>query len=358
MKFKFYLVVSILISACIITQSCKPNSKVDSNANTAPVEKEVPDNSPNLSISIDGRLLKPWNDAPEIIVAKDKRVEETRNQYLAKNNLLEPYIAHARAFVNNGRIENAIKICDKGLEKFPNNADLLVLNAEAKFKGRQLNDAIDNAWDAGKSLEGKGNNIGVLKLTGKDSSFNYSLGFKNYLTLALAMQCLNDQTNGLKMIEIVSDFCTNPDLYTVANYYQYQFYSRTVRVKDAQEIAKGIEKTKPVLAPAKPYLHALLFWKGDMSEADLVDVNNPPSEHSKAEEWIIKAYAVAIKALNNNDNEKAKKVLMKIVTTGFWDYYPYILAEKELAAMGGVNYQEPETINLNAADRQATKKKK
>ena len=344
----YFLLLIVAFATCKEVKKETPKAATESNDSQAP----------NLAISIDGRMLKPWNDTPENLLSQEARINEGRNNYLKKNNDIEPYISYVRDFLKAGKIEHAIKICDKGFEKFPAQTDLLVLRAEAQLKGRQLQSAIDDCWDAGKSLESKGNYMGLVKQTGKDSIFNGSVAYKNYLTLSVAMQTKNDLSNAEKMYEIVSDFCTNPDLYTQTHYFQYQCYARATKKEEAKKLLANVEKTKSVLAPAKPYLQSLVFWKGELTEAELVYLNVIPTTHDLAEDWIIKAYAVAVKQMLMNQTDAAKATLTKIVTTGFWDYYPYILAEKDLAQLGGIVYKEPEHVNLNSNSKVNIKQKK
>lgn len=342
---KFFYHISIVLIFLSIS-NCKPNVK------EAPKE-EIIDAAPNLAVSIDGRLLKPWNDSPEFLVSQEAQGNTERTHYLQNTKSIEAHIIYANFLLKCGRVENAIKICDKGLQLSPNQPDLLVLRAESYLKGRQMQSAIDDCWDAGKALESKNMYMGLVKQTGNDSIFNATIGYKNYLTLAIAMQCKNDMDNSEKMYELLNDFCSNPDLYTKAYYYQYQCYSRHSKKAEAAEIIKGIEKTKPVLAPAKAYLQSLLFWKGEISESELVDINSIPSHHNEAEDWVVKTYAVAVKNLNNNQIEKAKIALNNILISGYWDYYPAILAEKDLSQLSGINYQDAEIINLNSTKKQA-----
>ena len=111
----------------------------------------------------------------------------------------------------------------------------------------------------------------------------------------------------------------------------------------------SIDKSKNSLAPGRPYLDALLFWKGLITESELVNLNVMPQTYSEAEPWLIKAYAVAYKAQLDNKNSKAIDVLKKILASGYWSYYPFIMAETDLNKLNGIKAPETEVIELKGA---------
>ncbi|HEX5626204.1 MAG TPA: hypothetical protein VFX48_09315, partial [Saprospiraceae bacterium] len=98
----------------------------------------------------------------------------------------------------------------------------------------------------------------------------------------------------------------------------------------------------------KPYLDALLYYKGELQEKDLVNLDQAPKSSIEARDWTIKAYAIAVKALVDQAPARQLKALEKITATPYWNQMPYIAAEADLHKIKGFQYQEMETKELKS----------
>lgn len=337
-----FFLISVFILSC----------KNDQKGNEAVVDPALdPKQGKALAVNLMGDKLLDWQDPDSVKNLRMFNIEESRRIYLGKLDDPKGYLLYGRAFLANGQVENAIQIFSKGTAKFPEVPDLYLYNGEAMLLGRQLQPAIDQFWKAGQNMEKLTAPAGISGLSYRDSLAGISLQFKNYLLMGLAFQCNRDLSSADKMFEVCGDFSTNPDLWIRSYYWQYECYNRSGRQKEAQSLLGNISKTMQILPVSQSYLDAMLYYKGEISEKDLVDLTKLPTSSHEAEDWLVRAYAVGVKNLLQDKNEEAIRVFKTIISTGYWNQLPYLATEGELARLGGVEIKEPEVIELNTQDK-------
>lgn len=91
-----------------------------------------------FAVNLLGNKLQEWRDADSLKQYREAYIEQSRTVYLSKLDDPKGYIQYGRAFVANGQVENAIELYSKGIEKFPEVADLYLYRGEAMLLGRQL----------------------------------------------------------------------------------------------------------------------------------------------------------------------------------------------------------------------------
>lgn len=339
-----------LISTVVFVVSCKTDVK-QTSTKTEPTEMELRSGEA-LAATIDGRKLNEWQELPEVKTQKEKELAELRMKYLQKQGDVSAYLNYAKSYLSVGRIENAIDILDRAATKFPNTADVFYWRGLSAFTGRHFADVNDDLLKTAQLLESQKNYKGILPLHGVDSILDPTLQYNTYLTLGQNFQATGDFENAGQMYEIIGDFSTNPDLWTLTYYWQYQCYARGSRLKEAQEILAKVDKTKQTLAPFRAYLDAILFWRGDIKESQLVDINKKPSNAEEAKDWLIKSYAVIVKHMLNNDEAMAAKVCKIIDEAGYWNQPAAVLAEADAARLKNISIPTTQKINLSGSRKQ------
>ncbi|MEO6189736.1 MAG: hypothetical protein ABIO44_04525 [Saprospiraceae bacterium] len=348
MMFRLIAIIIKISFLSLVFLQCKNDGKVGSQEDKAVesnVKKEV------FIVSLDGTPLSKWKDPDSVWIKRNKELERCRAAYLAKTEDPISYLRYARAYSEAAKIENAIDILTKGIEKFPEVADLYVYRGENMLLGRQLTESVDNFWKAGQKLEKSSGSHGLLQMEEEDSIANMSLAYKNYFNMALAFFCNNDLSSADKFFEVCGDFSTNSDLWIRSYYWQYSCYSRSGRTTDAKDILKNLNDKMQILPISKSYLEAMKYYKGSIKESDFVDVNFKPTNSIEAEPWLIKTYAVGVKSLLENNKDKALNTFIKIKESGFWKNPFCLAAEAELMHLSGKTYQEPEKIELSSKQR-------
>ena len=352
MIFKKWRLGLICIGLIIGINACKHDTKPSVDAEkTTEAQNQTESNEFALAVTQDGKKLLAIPEPDSIKLKIKTDVDAARMNYLGHLSEVKPYINYASQCLKSGLVEIALQVLGKGIEQFPNTADLFFYRGIAAVQGRQFSAAINDFWKAGKSVEGQKNVKGLMDKTEEENKIDATLHYEIYKWMGLAFQCQGDFSNAEKMFEVCGDFSTNSDLYCMSYYWQYQAYKRSGRVKDADRILESIDPKMFITPVTKPYLDAMLYYKGSISESELVDFNKLPQSSTEARDWTIKAYAVAVKAFLDNNGDKFKQTLQKIVDIPYWNQMPYIAAEADLHKIKGFDYQQMETKELSPGEK-------
>lgn len=341
--------ISILSGILVLFFSCKQETKppVDTSTDSQAAVVEA-SNSLTYAVTIDGKKLSEIPEPDSVLLKNKEKLDAARMYYLGHLSQVNSYLGYAVQSLESGMVENAINVLTKGIEQFQNSADLYLLRGKAFVQGRQFPAAISDFWKAGKALEGQKDVKSLIEKTEMDKKINENLQYEIYKWMGLAFQSQADFLNAEKMYEVCGDFSNNSDLYCMAYYWQYQCYFRANRQKDGQQILESVDPKMFIMPVTKPYLDALLYYKGTIKESDLVNLDVLPKSSPEARDWTIRAYAIAVKAVYDNNQEKQLKVLEKIIASPYWNQMPYIAAEADLHLLKGFQYKEMESKEVNS----------
>lgn len=335
----------------IFSVSCKRDSKTNETAVTTPdvVQEQV--TGPTYAVTLNGKRLLAIPEPDSLANQYKADVDASRMYYLGHLKEAKSYLNYGAQCLKSGMVENAIQVLSKGIEQFPNTADLYLYRGIAYVQGRQFSSAVNDLWKAGKAIEGQKDVKGMLDKTENEKKIDATLQYEIYKWMGLAFQCQGDFSNAEKMFEVCGDFSTNSDLYCMSYYWQYQSYKRSGRDKDADRILETVTEKMFISPFTKPYLDALLYYKGAINESQLIDLNVQPKSSVEAYDWTIKAYAVVVKAFLERKNTKYKEALEKMVAIPYWNQMPYIAAEADLHKIAGYDYQQMETKELKSSGK-------
>jgi tetratricopeptide (TPR) repeat protein len=304
-----------------------------------------------FAVTLNGKRLHEIPEPDSIKMKYKADLDAARIYYLGHLNEARGYLMYGAECIKSGLVENAIQVLSKGIDQFPDVADLFLYRGIAKVTGRQFSDAINDFWKAGKAVEGKKNVKGLLDKTEEQKKIDASLHYEIYMWMGLAFQGQSDFSNAEKMYEVCGDFSTNSDLYCMAYYWQYQAYKRVGKEEDAARILQTVEPGMFITPVTKPYLDALLYYKGSLKENELVDLNSTPQSSVEARDWTIKAYAIAVKSYLEKKNDKYLQTLDKIIAIPFWNQMAFIAAEADFHKMKGYDYKQMETKELKSENK-------
>ncbi len=335
----------LLGSFLVMAISCKQENK----AMPSEAVDEDPQQGPGATyaVTINGKRLYEIPEPDSVLQKNKDDLNNARMHYLGNLEQVKPYLQYGAQCLKSGMIENALLILGKAAEKFPNTADVYLYRGMASVQGRQFGAAINDFWKAGKAVEGQKNVKGILDKTESEKKIDASIHYDIYKWMGLAFQCQGDFSNADKMFEICGDFSTNPDLYCMSYYWQYQANKRSGREKDAERILTTIGEKMSISSEIKPYLDALLYFKGSLNDRELVDLNKKPTNSQEAADWTIKAYAIAVKAFLDKDEQRYLETLEKIIEIPYWNQMAYIAAEADHHKLKGFDYKQMETTELS-----------
>lgn len=349
MHLKNWNICIILAGIFLVTDSCKQDNKAAEKAVEAPVQEEL--SGTTYAVTVDGKRLLEIPEPDSIKIQNKANVDAARMYYLGHLTEAKSYLNYGVQCLRSGLIENALQVFGKGIEQFPNTPDLNLYRGIAAVQGRQFATAINDFWKAGKGVEGQRNVKGMLEKTEEEKKIDATLQYDIYRWMGLAFQCQGDFSNAEKMYEVCGDFSTNSDLYCMSYYWQYQAYKRANRDKDADRILEIIDPKMFITPVTKPYLDALLYYKGAIKESELIDWRKLPQSSTEARDWTIKAYAVAVKAFLDKNDSKYLQSLEQIEAIPYWNQMAYIAAEADLHKLKGFDYIQMETKELNSGKK-------
>ncbi|MBK8954889.1 MAG: hypothetical protein IPM34_04940 [Saprospiraceae bacterium] len=350
MNIKYSLIISSL--ACLLPMAaCKKDAPVQSGSETSQLQDVNDTKLPTYAVTLNGNPLKEMPEPDSIKQSYIKSLDDARAFYLGNLSNVKGYVDYGRKALKLGFAENAIQVLSKGIDQFPNTADLYYYRGIAHVVGRQFPEAASDFWKAGKAIEGQKDARGILEKTEEEKKIDATLQYEIYKWMGLAFQCQGDFSNAEKMYEVCGDFSTNSDLYCMSYYWQYQAYMRAGREKDAQSILESVTPKMYITPPTQPYLDALLYYKGELKESDLVNLDEAPGSSSEAYAWTIKAYAIAVKAILDKKDSRNLEVLNKIVATPFWNQPAYIAAEADHHRLKGYNYEQMKGAELKSGTK-------
>ncbi len=347
MLFENWKLSIVCIGLLLATNACKNDKKAE--AVQALSQEEL--SGTTYAVTVDGKRLLEIPEPDSIKMQNKANIDAARMYYLGNLTEAKAYLNYGVQCLKSGLIENALQVLGKGIEQFPNTADLNLYRGIAAVQGRQFTAAINDFWKAGKGVEGQKNVKGMLDKSDDEKKVDATLQYEIYTWMGLAFQCQGDFSNAEKMYEVCGDFSTNSDLYCMAYYWQYQSYKRAGREKDADRILESVDPKMFITPITKPYLDALLYYKGALKENELVDLIKPPQSSVEARDWTIKAYAIAVKALLDKNESRYIETLEKIESIPYWNQMAYIAAEADLHKLKGFDYQQMETKELNSGGR-------
>ncbi len=326
--------------------SCKSDHKPAEPGQPDQSAERAADQGPTYAVTINGKRLLALPDPDTLVQVYQSELDQARSHYLGNLKEVKAYADYGKKCLRLGYVENALQVLSKGIDQFPNTADLYFWRGVAGVQGRQFQTAVNDLWKAGKAVEGQRGVKGITDRSEDEVKIDASLPYLIYHWMGLAFQSQGDYSNAEKMYEISGDFSTNSDLYCRAYYWQYQAFRRAGRDADAASILESVSPDMYISTSTRPYLDALLYFKGKLGEKDLVDLDATPQSSPEAASWTVRAYAVAVKAKLDNQEERYFKVLERIVATPFWNQSAYIAAEADHHRIAGYDYQPMEETEL------------
>lgn len=348
MRQSFAILGSFIMLSAFLLFSCKSEKSSETSVETT---EAVAEPGATFAATLDG---KPLHEIPEPDSINQKfklELSAARSYYLGNLSNVKGYVDYGQKALKLGYVENAVQVLTKGIDQFPNTADLYFYRGIAFVTGRQFQEAVNDFWKAGKAIEGQRQAKSIVEPEPEEKKLEATLQYDIYKWMGLAFQCQGDFSNAEKMYEVCGDFSTNSDLYCMAYYWQYQTYMRSGRQQDATSLLQNVTAKMYISEWTKPYLDALLYFKGELKESEMVNLNQPPSSSSEARGWTIRAYAIAVNSLLQKNESKHIEVLDKIVAIPYWNQPAFIAAEADHHKIKGYDYQQMKGAELNSGTK-------
>lgn len=222
-----------------------------------------------------------------------------------------------------GDYKRAIEIYSEGMNKFPNEARLYRHRGHRYISTRQLDKAIADLEKAALLVK---ETEDVIEQDGIPNSLNQPISTLHtniWYHLGLAYYLKNELQKSLAAFKECLLNSTNDDLQVATRHWMYMILKRLELPEQAKVVLEPVHKDMTIIENFA-YHNLLLFYKGELSEKELM-------ENSNLESSLAVQYGIGNWHYYNDSIEKAIQIFEKITKTGNWAVFGYIAAEADLS---------------------------
>jgi tetratricopeptide (TPR) repeat protein len=285
---------------------------------TAQVLPEVPDGAQAISLS--GQAL--FSPAPGQGVLD--RLATAKSDYDNEPDNADNIIWYGRRTAYAGDFRGAIEIFTMGIGKFPDDARMYRHRGHRYVSIREFDRAIADLEVAAKLIEGTENEI---EPDGLPNALNIpisSLHGNIWYHLGLAYYLVQDWDNAYRAYKAGFDAGRNDDNRVSTTHWLYMIQQRKGDPAAAEQVLGAISTDMNVIENMS-YQNLCLFYKGELSLAELLDDEDSPAGAAMI-------YGAANWHYYTGDVAKADEMLNALLATPGWASFGYIAAEADLAA--------------------------
>jgi len=269
--------------------------------------------------ALNGAPLYAVPASPELIA----KYETRKQAYLDNVHNMENLIWYGRFAAYRGDYEEAMRIYSAGIKKSPKDSRLYRHRGHRYITLRQFSKAIADLEKAAALIQGTMNakepdgmpNARNIPVSTNHGNIYYHLGLAYYLNDQLP-QALNAY---LKCLETSSE----PDNLVSSTHWLYMILRKMGRDEEAMQILKPITTELDVIENTS-YHRLCLFYKGAISEAELLNGNEADASNDAVRYGLVNWYSY------NEQEEQALKNKRQIIKGDSWGSFGFIAAEADL----------------------------
>lgn len=277
--------------------------------------------------SISGEKLTIPTDSTDIAVRKDSLLQLAIMDTQKFPDSLLTYIWQGRRLAYQYKYGDAIKVYTEAMEKFPDAPELYRHRGHRFITTRNFDLANQDFAKAAALVDGLPIQIepdGIpnkLNIPLSNLQFNiwYHWGVNNFI--------LHDYAQAAEKFEKCLTFCNNADLTVATVDWLYMTYHRIGDVEKAQNVLDQVSNDMAMIEN-ESYFKRIMMYKGIFQADDLLSLDKNKSLDEIS--LVTQGFGVANWYLIQQEEEKANRLLRKIVQSHQWAAFGYIAAESEL----------------------------
>lgn len=280
------------------------------------------DSPPAEATALTGELL--FSPAPSEKLLDD--LAKAKAEYQKDSNAIDNIVWYGRRTAYPGFYRDAIDIYSRGIDRFPNEAELYRHRGHRYITVREFDKAIADLEraaalikDTEDEIEPDGMpNAQNIPLTTLHSNIWYHLGLAYYLK--------QDWEKALIAFTNCRDLNLNDDNMVSSTHWIYMILRRMGKDEAAQASLSSIHADMTIIENAS-YWKLCRFYKGELQEEELID----PDDSFSANDAI--RYGAANWHLYNGHTDIAREQLRAIVEADGWNSFGHIAAEVDYTMM-------------------------
>ncbi len=247
--------------------------------------------------------------------------------YLADPDNPDALIWKGRRMAYLGDYKAAIEIFTEGIKKFPGDARMYRHRGHRYISLRQFDKAITDLEKAAELIAGTEDQVEPDGIPNARNTPVSTTHRNIWYHLGLAYYLVDDMDKALRGFSNCREISDNPDMFVASSHWVYMILKRLGKDEEALKILDPISADMDVFENMS-YHNLLLFYKGEISEAELI---GEAGEMSTANNAIV--YGLGNWYYYNGDIEKAKEIFTSLVDKGIWAAFGTIAAEADLFRM-------------------------
>jgi len=278
---------------------------------------EVPDGAQAVSLRGDPLFAAAPNE--KAVVKREEAETAWRSEPDSADNLI--WFGRRTAYA--GDYREAVRIYTEGIERFPDDARIYRHRGHRYISIREFDRAARDFEKAAALIEGREDRIEPDGMPNAQNIPVSTLHTNIWYHLGLAYYLNNDLENALQAYRSGIRASTNDDMLTATTHWLYMTLRRLGREEEAALALEPI-RTEMNVIENMAYHRLCLFYKGELSEQDLIGENFSNIMNDAA------AYGVGNWYLYSGRREEARRIFEKILENKVWASFGYIAAEADL----------------------------
>lgn len=283
---------------------------------------------PGQVISLLGTVLPPREYPERIREKREAELERARKNFEAHPDSIDLIIWYGRRLGYLGEYQEAIRIFTIGVDKAPNNYQLLRHRGHRYLTIRELDKAIDDLQKAAFYSRPAQN---AIEPDGLPNRLNKPLTndkFNIWYHLGIAYYVKGNYDKAISSFKQCMEFADNDDLKVATTDWFYMTYRKIGNASAANDLLRPITRRMTIIEN-QVYHERLMVYKGIYDPVALLD--NANRESGSLDPNL--AYGVGNWYLYNGDVEKAREVYERILLNSAWDQFGYIATEADMRAL-------------------------
>lgn len=268
--------------------------------------------------------------APGARPALEAALAKARSEADAAPDDLEKAIWVGRRLGYLWRVNEAIAVYDRALERWPNSAALLRHRGHRLISIRRFDDAIANLTRAAELM---GEEADAIEPDGQPNARNLpltTLGFNVHYHLGLARYFNGDFPGAVSAMQSTLRYAEkHADNRVAASYWQYLALRRSGRDAEAARLVAGITPEMEIIEN-DAYHRLLLVFNGTRTVEETLE-----AEQKAATDAATIGYGIGIWRLLSGDRAAAVAQFERVVAGENWPAFGFIAAEVELHRVRG-----------------------
>lgn len=280
--------------------------------------------------SLLGQPLKHLPEPISVYREKDSLLQIARAKYESDPSDLDNIIWYGRRLGYLTNYRESMTVYTRGLHIHPKSANIYRFRGHRYISMRRFEEAINDltlAAELARDLPMETEPDGIPNARNTPLS---NLHFNIWYHLGLAYFLQGEYDRSAEVFDSCMAFADNPDLVIATSYWGFLANIRNGDTTAANSLLEPVSPGMDVIEN-DAYLDLLLLFKGERTAQEVLTIDD--SSGASMLDVATKGFGVASYHLINGNKDEARRIMEKVLDTGFWPAFGYIAAEVDMTGV-------------------------